>query len=66
MPRPRRTNLSRQSRNATKIRSIANEWTEKEQEIAKRVSMARLHASQSQEQIVRSTDSVGQMCTSKE
>ena len=53
MPRPRRSNLSRQSRNATRIRNIANERTEEEQEIAReqrRVIMARLRASQSQEQ----------------
>ncbi|KAF2889446.1 hypothetical protein ILUMI_16727 [Ignelater luminosus] len=54
MPRPRRPNLSRQSRNARRIRNIANERTEEEQEIAReerRVSMARLRASQSQEQV---------------
>lgn len=53
MPRPRRSNLSRQSRNARRIRNTANEWTEEEQEIAReqrRVSMAQLRASQSQEQ----------------
>ena len=31
MPRPRRSNLSRRSRNATRIRNIANESTEEEQ-----------------------------------
>ncbi|KAF2895043.1 hypothetical protein ILUMI_11133, partial [Ignelater luminosus] len=54
MPRPRRSNLSRQSRNARRIRNIANERTEEEQEIAREercVSMARLRASQSQEQV---------------
>ena len=53
MPRPRRSNLSRQSRNARRIRNTANERTEEEQEIAReqrRVSMARLRASQLQEQ----------------
>lgn len=53
MPRPRRSNLSRQSRNARRIRNIANEMTEEAQGIAReerRVSMARLRASQSQEQ----------------
>ncbi|KAF2879277.1 hypothetical protein ILUMI_26895 [Ignelater luminosus] len=35
MPRPRRSNLSRQSRNARRIRNIANERTEEEQEIAR-------------------------------
>ena len=53
MPRPRRSNLSRQSHNATRIRNIASERTEEEQEIAleqRRVIMARLRASQSQEQ----------------
>ena len=53
MPRPRRSNLSRQSRNARGIRNIMNEMTEEAQGIAReerRVSMARLRASQSQEQ----------------
>lgn len=53
MPRPRRSNLSRQTRNARRIRNTANERTAEEQEIAReqrRVSMARLRASQSQEQ----------------
>jgi len=35
MLRPRRTNLLRQSCNATRIRNIANERTEEEQEIAR-------------------------------
>lgn len=53
MPRPRRSNLSRQSRNARRIQNTANERTEEEQEIAReqrRNSMARLRASQSREQ----------------
>ncbi|KAM5145688.1 LOW QUALITY PROTEIN: U3 small nucleolar RNA-associated protein 14 homolog A-like [Mantella aurantiaca] len=53
MPRPRRSNLSRQSRDARRIRNTANERTEEEQEIAReqrRDSMARLRASQSREQ----------------
>ena len=53
MPRPRRSNLSRQSRNARRIQNTANEKTEEEQEIAReqrRDSMARLRASQSREQ----------------
>jgi len=59
VPRSRRTNRSRQIRNATRIQNIADLRTEEEQEIAReerRVSMARLCASQSQEQSVRSTD----------
>ncbi|KAG8324971.1 hypothetical protein J6590_078474 [Homalodisca vitripennis] len=47
------SNLSRQSRNAVRIRSIANEITEEEQEVVReerRVSVARLRASQSREQ----------------
>ena len=35
MPRPRRSNLSRQSRNARRIQNTANERTEEEQEIAR-------------------------------
>ncbi|CAG4942820.1 unnamed protein product [Parnassius apollo] len=53
MPRARRSNLSRQSRSARRIRNTANERTEEEQEIAReqrRDSMARLCASQSREQ----------------
>ncbi|XP_055904231.1 uncharacterized protein LOC129940030 [Eupeodes corollae] len=53
MPRPRRSNLSRQSRNARRIQNTANERTEEEQEIAReqrRDSMTRLRASQSREQ----------------
>lgn len=53
MPRPRRSNLSRQSRNARVIRNISHESTEEEQEIAREerhLSMARLRASHSQEQ----------------
>lgn len=49
MPRPRRSNLSRQSRNARRIQNIAYERTEEEREIAReqrRNSMARLRASQ--------------------
>lgn len=53
MPRPRRSNLSRQSRNARVIRNISYESTEEEQEIAREercLCMARLRASHSQEQ----------------
>lgn len=53
MPRPRRSNLSQRSRNAIRLRNIANQSTEEEREIAReerRVSMARLRASQTQEQ----------------
>lgn len=52
MPRPKRTNLTRTSRNATRIRCILTERTQQEKEIAReerRVSMGRLRASQSQE-----------------
>jgi len=48
------------------IRNIANERTEEEQKIAhekRRVSMTRFHASQSQEQSVRPTDTLGRMYT---
>lgn len=53
MPRPRRSNLSQQSRNAVRLRNRANESTEEDQEIAReqrRVSMARVRASQTEEQ----------------
>ncbi|KAG8256314.1 hypothetical protein J6590_070924 [Homalodisca vitripennis] len=53
MPRPRRPNLSQQSRNARRLRNVVNNSTEEEREIGRqerRVGMARLRASQSQEQ----------------
>jgi hypothetical protein len=53
MPRARRSNLSQRSRNANRHRNIANQLTADEPEIAReerRVSMARLRASQRQEQ----------------
>lgn len=53
MPRPRRSNLSQQSRNAIRLRNISNQSTEEEREIAReqrRGTMARHRASQIQEQ----------------
>lgn len=63
---PRWTNTLRQSCNVTRIQNIANERTEEKQEIASEehhVSMARLLASQTQEQSVRSTDALCRMYT---
>lgn len=48
------------------IQNIAYERAEKEQEIARkerRISMARLRASQSREQSMHYTDALGRMCT---
>lgn len=57
MPRPRRSNLSQRSRNAIRLRNIANQLTDEERQIAReerRVGVARsralLRASQTQEQ----------------
>lgn len=53
MPRARRSNLSHRTRNASRVRNIANQLNTDEQEIAReqrRVSMARLRASQTQEE----------------
>lgn len=53
MPRSTRSNLSRHSRNAIRLRNIGNQSTEEEREIAReerRISMARIRASQTQAQ----------------
>jgi len=53
MPRRRRSNISQQTRNAIRLRNIANQSTEEERQNAReerRVSMGRLRASQTEEQ----------------
>jgi len=53
MPRPRRSNLSQNSRQAIRLRNSVNQSTAEELEIARerrRVSMAQLRASRRQEQ----------------
>ena len=55
MLRRRRSNISQQTRNAIRLQNIANQSTEEERQNAReerRVSIGRLRASQTEEQIV--------------